>query len=57
MQGYYEVQWNNNGVWQFNNRFNTLERAREHVEGYINTIKKDLRIVYKQEQVIEEYRR
>ena len=50
---YYEVQWFNNGCWSLNNRFKTLEEAQEHVKSYINTIQKDLRIIYKVEQEIE----
>lgn len=50
---YYEVQWFNNGLWCFNNRFKTLEEAQEHANSYVTSIKKDLRIVYKEEHEIE----
>lgn len=53
---YYEVQWFNKGCWCFNSKFNTLEEAQEHVNSYINTIQKDLRIVYKEEHKIETFK-
>ena len=58
IEKYYEIQWYDNnysGCWKFNNRFKTLEEAREFIDANRCLSGVDLRIVCKTKEVVETY--
>ena len=53
---YYEIQWFDNsyaGCWRFQNRFETLNEAKEFINSNKCISGVDLRIMYKTEEIIE----
>ena len=55
---YYEIQWYDDsyaGCWKFNNRFNTLDEAKEFISSNRCVTNVKLRIVHKIIEVVKYY--